>query len=345
MLHPAEIIVSHISCRFFVATLSIVLMMGAEPALAQNDPSKDSSTAHAFPNRTVRIVVPFAPGGVSSMLARELSARMDEVLGQSVVVENRPGGSGQIAAQEVLRSPADGHVLLMGDITTHAINAHIFPQLTYSPDKDFIPVTLLATMPNLLVVHPSVPAQNVGELVALAKSKPGSLSYASPGRGSAGHLAGELFKSLADISMVHIPYKGAAFAVLDLVSGRVQVFFNILSLAHPLAKEGKIRPLAVTSLNRNPATPEIPTMAESGFPGWDTGAWFGIFVRAGTPEAVINKIHAETTKALRATDFRERFAAQGGILVGSSRAEFAAFVAAESARWGKVVRERGIQNN
>jgi tripartite-type tricarboxylate transporter receptor subunit TctC len=313
------------------AVLAIVALVFASVANAQT-----------YPSKPLRFIVPF-PGGFSDVLARQIGARMSEALGQPVVVENRPGGSGQIGAQEVIRAPADGHTLFMGHIGTHAINAHIFPKLNYDPDKDFAPVTLLVTVPNLLVVHPSVPAQNVRELIALAKSKPGGLSYASPGSGTSGHLAAELFKSLAGVFIVHIPYKGAAPALQDLMGGQVHLLFDTLAQSYPQAKAGKVRALAVTTVKRHPTAPEVPTMDEQGFPGWETGPWFGIFVRAGTPESMLRKLQAESSKALGSPEVRERFVAQGANVVGNTPEEFAAFIRAESARWGKLVRQVGIR--
>lgn len=301
-----------------------------------------AATAQTYPSKPLRFIVPF-PGGFSDVLARQIGGPMGEALGQPVIVENRPGGSGQIGAQEVIRAPADGHTLFMGHIGTHAINAHIFPKLNYDPDKDFAPVTLLVTVPNLLVVHPSVPVHNVRELIALAKSKPGGLSYASPGSGTSGHLAAELFKSLAGVFIVHIPYKGAAPALQDLMGGQVQLLFDTLAQSYPQAKAGKVRALAVTSLKRHPVAPEIPTMDEQGFPGWETGPWFGIFVRSGTPAAALKRIHAESVKALHAPDVRERLLAQGANVAGNSPEVFAAFIRAESARWGKLVKQVGIR--
>jgi tripartite-type tricarboxylate transporter receptor subunit TctC len=304
--------------------------------------SVGSAHAQAFPSKPIRFVVPF-PGGFSDVLARQIGAKMGEALGQPIVVENRPGGSGQIGAQEVIRAPADGHTLFMGHIGTHAINAHIFPKLNYDPDKDFAPVTLLVTVPNLLVVHPSVPAHNVRELIALAKSKPGGLSYASPGSGTSGHLAAEFFKSLAGVFIVHIPYKGAAPALQDLMGGQVQLLFDTLAQSYPQHKAGKVRALAVTSRKRHPVAADIPTMDESGFAGWETGPWFGIFVRTGTPEPVLKRIHAEAVKALTTSEIRDRLVAQGANVVGNTPEEFAGFIRTESARWGKLVRQVGIR--
>lgn len=300
-----------------------------------------SAGAQAFPSKPLRIVVPF-PGGVADTLSRMIAPRMGEALGQPVVVENRPGGSGAIGAAEVLRAPADGHSIFLGHIGTHAINPHVFSKLNYDPD-DLKPVTLLLTVPNLLVVHPSVQATNVRELIAHAKARPGTLAYASPGSGSSGHLAGELFKSLAGVDLVHVPYKGAAPALQDLMGGQVQVLFDTLAQALPQAKAGRVRALAVTTLERQAVAPEVPTMAEQGFPGWESGPWFGFFLRAGTPQAILSKVHEETVRALHGGEVRERLVAQGARIVGNTPAEFAAFIRAEHARWGKVVRDAGIR--
>jgi len=290
----------------------------------------------------VRIIVPF-PGGVADALARQLGAVLSGLLGQPLLVENRPGASGQIGIQELMRSPADGRTLFMGHIGTHAVNPHLFAKLSYDPDRDLVPVTLLAAVPNLLVVHPSVPARDVRELVALARAKPGGLSYASPGNGTSGHLAGELFKSLAGTDIVHVPYKGAAPAMQDLIGGQVQLMFDTFVQSYSQAKAGKLRALAVTSLRRQASAPEVPTMDESGFPGWETGPWFGLFVRAGTPEAAVRRLHVQSARALGAPEVLERLVAQGMDVIGSGPAEFAAFIRAESNRWGKLVRSLGIR--
>jgi tripartite-type tricarboxylate transporter receptor subunit TctC len=301
-----------------------------------------SAGAQAFPSKPIRFVVPF-PGGFSDVLARQLGAKMNEALGQPVVVENKPGGSGQIGAQEVMRAPADGHTLFMGHIGTHAINPHLFANLAYDPDRDFTPVTLLVTVPNLLVVHPSVPAQTVQELVAYARKNPGKLSYGSPGNGTSGHLAAELFKATAGVFIVHIPYRGAAPALQDVIGGQVQLLFDTFAQGLPQAKAGKVRALAVTSLKRQAAAPEIPTMDESGFAGWETGPWFGVMVRAGTPDGLVKRLNAELVKALQAPDVREKLAGQGAVAVGNTPEEFQAFIRAESARWAKVVKSAGIR--
>ncbi len=299
------------------------------------------AASQGFPSKPLRIVVPF-PGGVADTLSRMIAPKMGEALGQPVLVENKPGGSGAIGAADVIRAPADGHSIFLGHIGTHAVNPHVFSKLGYDPDE-LKPVTLLLTVPNLLVVHPSVPAMNVRELIAHAKAKPGALSYGSPGSGSSGHLAAELFKALAGVEIVHVPYKGAAPALQDLMGGQVHVLFDTLAQSLPQAKAGRVRALAVTTLERQPVAPEVPTMAEQGFPGWETGPWFGLFLRAGTPEAAVMKIHQETVKALQAPEVRDRLTAQGANVVGNSPEEFAVFIRVEHARWGKVVRDANIR--
>ena len=296
----------------------------------------------AYPNKPIRLIIPF-PGGFTDTLARLVGQKMGEALGQTVIVEQRPGGSGQIAAAETMRSPADGYTLFMIHIGTHAINPHLLPKLSYDAVKDFIPVTELARVPNLLVTSPTVPARNVQELVALAKAKPGSLFYASPGNGSSGHLAGELFKSLAGVDIVHVPYKGAAESVQDLISGRVHMMFDTLAQGGALAKSGKLNALAVTSAQRHPSFPDFPTMSESGFPGWDTGPWFGLAVKAGTPDDIVRRLHSEGAKALASPAVRDRLVALGATPVGNTPEEFSAFIKLESSRWGRLVKDVGIK--
>ena len=296
----------------------------------------------AYPNKPIRLIIPF-PGGFTDTLARLVGQKMGEAMGQTVIIEQRPGGSGQIAAAETMRSPADGYTLLMIHIGTHAINPHLLPKLSYDAVKDFIPVTELARVPNLLVTSPTVPPRTVQELVALAKAKPGSLFYASPGNGSSGHLAGELFKSLAGLDIVHVPYKGAAESVQDLITGRVHMMFDTLAQGGALAKSGKLNALAVTSAQRHPSFPDFPTMSESGFPGWDTGPWFGLAVRAGTPDDIVRRLHSEGAKALASPAVRDRLVALGASPVGNTPEEFSAFIKVESSRWGRLVKDVGIK--
>jgi tripartite-type tricarboxylate transporter receptor subunit TctC len=301
------------------------------------------ASAQAFPVRPVRLIIPF-PGGFTDVLARLVAEKMSERLGQPVLVEQKPGGSGQIAAAELLRSAADGHTIMLIHIGTHAINPHLYPKLSYDPVKDFTPLTELATVPNLLVCSPTLSGVNsVSDLVALAKAKPGTLFFGSPGAGSSGHMAGELFRSMAGVQVTHVPYKGAAEVIQDIYTGRVHFMFDTLAQGSAQAKGGKVRALAVTSAQRQPKSPDYPTMAESGFPGWDTGAWFGLAVRSGTPVAAAQRLQEEAVRALGNPELRERLLNLGSTPVGDSAEHFTAKIQGESQRWGKLVRDLGIK--
>jgi len=301
------------------------------------------ASAQTFPVRPVRLIIPF-PGGFTDVLARLVAEKMSERLGQPVLVEQKPGGSGQIAAAELLRSAADGHTMMLIHIGTHAINPHLFPKLSYDPVKDFTPLTEVATVPNLLVCSPTLSGVNsVSDLVALAKAKPGTLFFGSPGAGSSGHMAGELFRSMAAVQVTHVPYKGAAEVIQDLYTGRVHFMFDTLAQGSAQAKGGKVRALAVTSAQRHPKFPDYPTMAESGFPGWDTGAWFGLAVRSGTPVAAAQRLQEEAVRALGNPELRERLLNLGSTPVGDSAEHFTATIQGESQRWGKLVRDLGIK--
>lgn len=314
-----------------VCALIAGLPVCAAPALAE-----------VFPLKPVRLVIPF-PAGFTDTLARLVGKGMADRLGQPVIVDQRPGGSGQIAAAEVTKSPADGHTLFMIHIGTHALNAHVLQRLSYDPERDFTPVIELARVPNLLVVSPTLPVGNVADLMTLAKARPGTLFYASPGSGSSGHLASELLKTRAGIDITHVPYKGTAEALQDLTSGRVHLMFDTLAQGAQLARAGKVKALAVTSSQRHGAYPEFPTMAESGFPGWDTGPWFGLAVRSGTPEAAVRALHTAAAQALATPEIRDRLVALGALPVGGSALEFAMRIRSESARWGTLARDLGIK--
>jgi tripartite-type tricarboxylate transporter receptor subunit TctC len=244
--------------------------------------------AAGFPARTIRIVVPFPPGGVTDRLARVVAQKMQEHWGQPAVVENRPGASGMIAAEAVAKSAPDGYTIMMGHIGTHAINVSLFSKLPYDPVRDFAPVSLLVSVPNVLLVHPSVPANSVQELVALAKARPGTLNFASPGSGTSGHMSAELFKSLAGIDIVHVPYKGPGPALQDLVAGQVNMLFDTVASSMPQVRGGKVKGLAVTTRERSAIAPDVPTMAESGVAGYEIAPWFAAYAPAGTPPAAVN---------------------------------------------------------
>ena len=296
-----------------------------------------------YPTKPIRIVVPFPAGGTTDILARAVAQKLTETMGQTVVVDNRPGAGGNIGAELVAKSPPDGYTLLMGTVGTHAINASLYAKMPYDHVKDFAPVILVAGVPNVLVVNPSVPANNVQELIAYIKANPGKVNFASSGSGTSIHLAGELFKTMAGVSMTHVPYKGSAPAVTDLLGGQVQLMFDNLPSALPHIKAGKLRALAVTSTQRASALPDVPTVAEAGLPGFDATSWFGLLAPAGTPKDVVAKLNAEVAKWLASPEAREKLASQGAIAAGQSPEDFTRHIAAETAKWQKVVKESGAK--
>jgi tripartite-type tricarboxylate transporter receptor subunit TctC len=309
--------------------------------LAANAAAQDAA---GYPARTIRIVVPFPPGGVTDRLARTVAQKMQEQWGQPVVVDNRPGASGMIAAEQVAKSPPDGYTLMMGHIGTHAINVSLFSRLPYDPVKDFAPVSLLVSVPNILLVHPSVPANSVGELVALARAKPGTLNFASPGSGTSGHMSAELFKSLAGIDIVHVPYKGPGPALQDLLAGQVNMLFDTVASSMPQVRAGKLKGLAVTTTTRSAIAPEVPTMVEAGIAGYEIAPWFAAYAPAGTPAPVIDKLNAEMRRILALPDVRAAFVDQQGMtLIASSPAELGAYTQREIAKWAAVVKATGAR--
>ena len=302
-----------------------------------------AGVAQDFPGRPVRLVVPFPPAGVTDRIARLAGQKLGELWRQPVIIDNRPGASGIIAAELVAKAAPDGYTLLFGHIGTHAINASLFAKLPYHPVRDFAPVSLLATVPNLLLMHPSVPANSVTELIALAKSRPGTLTYASPGSGTSGHMAGELFKSLAGVDIVHIPYKGAGAALQDVLSGQVSMMFDTVASSLPQARSGKLKGLAVTSASRVPIAPEIPTVAESGVPQFEIAPWFGVLAPAGTPSPVVAKLSADLRRVVESEEVSKPLSAQGVTLIGSSPQEFAAHIEREIPRWARIVKASGAR--
>jgi len=299
--------------------------------------------AQDYPNKPVRMVVPFPPGGTTDILARAVGQKLSESWGQQVVIDNRGGAGGNIGTDIVAKSPADGYTLLMGTVGTHAINASLYGKLPFDPIKDFAPVTLVASVPNVLVVNSTVDSKSVKELIALAKSKPGQLAFASSGNGTSIHLAGELFKSMTGTAMLHIPYKGSAPAIAELLGGQTNMMFDNLPSAMPHIKSGRLRALAVTSVRRSPALPDIPTIAETGISGYEASSWFGVLAPAGTPKDVVAKIQADIAKALNAPEIKERLSGQGAEPVGNTPEQFAEHIKAESAKWAKVVRDSGAK--
>lgn len=303
-----------------------------------------NAVAQGYPSRPMRLIVPYPPGGPLDIMARAIGQKLTEAWSQPVVVDNRAGAGGNIGADLVAKSPADGYTLLMGAVATHAINPSLYAKVPYDPVKDFAPVALVAQVPNILVVNPSVPARTVPELIELARARPGYLNFGSGSTGSTGHLAGELFNTMAGVKMVHIPYKGGAPAMADLLAGQVQLMFDNLANALPHVKAGKLRALAVTTLARSPAVPDLPTIAESGLPGFDLTTWFGIMVPAGTPPDIVTRLNTEIVRALNAKDMRERLEKMGAEVPADNTPEhFAAFIRSEAAKYAKVVRQSGAK--
>ena len=293
--------------------------------------------AQAFPSKPLRLVVPFPPGAGTDMFARVLAHKLSESLGQPVMVDNRPGGGAIIGTDIVAKSPADGHTLLLST-TSHAINPSVYSKLPYDTLRDFATVTQVATVPIVLVVHPLLPVKTAQELVALARSRPGALNVGSSSSGTVFHLAAELFKSTADINMVHVPFKGGAAALAALLANQVNVLFETSLTVGPQAKAGKLRPLAVGGLKRSSAMPELPTLAESGFPGFSAENWYGVYLPAGTPREIVKRLNRDIVNALSQPDVRERFASQGAELIGNTPEQHEEFLKAEMAKWARIAR-------
>ncbi|CAN7660447.1 tripartite tricarboxylate transporter substrate binding protein [Variovorax sp. LjRoot84] len=301
-----------------------------------------AAQADDFPNKSIRIVVPFPAGGATDAAARLVATKMSEKWNQPVVVDNRAGAGGNVGSDFVAKSAPDGYTLVMGVTGSHAINTSLYSKMPYDPVVDFVAISQVAVVPNVLVVHPSVPVNNLAELVALARREPGKLNYASLGNGTAAHLGMEMLKSAAGIEITHVPYKGSAPAVSDLLAGQVQMMVDGLPSALPHVKAGKLRAIALTSLHRAPALPELPTIAES-YPGFYADAWSGLFAPKGTPKPVVDKLSAEVQRILKLPEVREKLAALGAEPVGSTQVQFAAHVKREIDKWGKVVKTSGAK--
>jgi len=286
--------------------------------------------------------VPFPPGGPADALARIVGDKLGQALGQPFVIENKPGAGGNIGMEQGAKAAADGYTLTLAPTGNLTIAPSLYAKLPYDPAKDYAPITVLATVPNILIVHPSVPARSVAELIALAKAKPGTLNYASPGNGSGPHLAGELLKSMAGIDLVHVPFNGVGPAMTGVLAGDVQMSFAQSSAALPHVKSGKVIALGVASRKRIAAAPELPTIAEAGLPGFDVTSWYALVAPAGTPATVVDRLHAEIVKVLGSADVREKIAALGAEPVGNTPVEFTAMQRAEAARWAKLAREANI---
>jgi tripartite-type tricarboxylate transporter receptor subunit TctC len=299
--------------------------------------------AQSFPVKPVRIVVPFPPGGTSDATARLLAQRLTDRWKQNVLVDNRGGAGGNIAAEHVARSAPDGYTLLMGTHGTQAINVSLFPKLSYDPVRDFLPITLALTVPNLFLAHPSLPVRSIKDLVALAKSRPGELNFASSGYGTMPHMAGELFNLMAGVKMVPVLYKGSGPAMTEVLGGLVPLMIESLLTSLPHVKAGKLRSLAITSAGRNPAVPELTTIAESGYRGYEAITWVGLVVPAATPRDIAGVLHAEITRILLSADMKERLAAMGATPGGGGAEQFSAYIRSETEKWAKVVKTAGLK--
>jgi tripartite-type tricarboxylate transporter receptor subunit TctC len=298
--------------------------------------------AQAYPTRPIRLIIPFAPGGTNDIIGRLVAQKLGEAIGQQVVPDNRGGAGGSIGMEVAAKSAPDGYTIVIGHIGTLAVNPTLYSKLAYNPVKDFDPITLIAKLPNLMAVNPTVPAKTVAQLIALAKSNPGRLSYGSGGVGGAGHLATEYFRLLTKIDIVHVPYRGTGLAVIDVISGQLDMVMAGVPAIVPHTRTGKLRALGVSSLTRLSILPDIPTIAESGAPGYDATQWYGILTPAGTPKAILASLHAGLEKALATPSLRERFAADGAEPFTTTSEEFAAYMKREIARWAPVIRKAGL---
>ncbi len=297
--------------------------------------------AQAWPSKPIKIIVPYPPGGTSDILARAVGQKLTETLGQPTVIENKPGATGNIGADFVAKSPPDGYTLLLADIGSLAISPSVSASLPFDPEKDFAPVVMVAYSPHLLVVNPAVPVSNVRELVALLKAKPDSLSFAVSGVGGANHLAGVDFAIRNGIKWTYVPYKGGSQAITDVMAGHAQVMFNGMLATYPMVKDGKLKVIAISSAKRFSAAPDIPTVAESGLAGFETGSWQGIVAPAGTPPEIVKKLHDTVMAILASPDMKEKLITSGAEVRPQSSEQFGAFIRAEKARWAKVVKDSG----
>ena len=321
----------HTTRRTLLASLAVAAA-GALPlgALAQN-----------FPTKPITIIVPFSAGGTTDILARIVGQGLTTELGQSVVVDNKPGAGGNIGGSLAAKAAADGYTLFMGTVGTHAINASLYKKMPFDPVKDFAPLTRVANVPNLLVANPAQPFKTVPELIAYAKANPGKLNFGSSGNGSSIHLSGELFKSLAKVDMVHVPYKGSAPAVTDLLGNQIGIMFDNMPSAIQHVRSGKLVPIAVTTAKRLPELPNVPTIAEAGVAGYEATSWFGMFAPAGTPAPVVAQLNKALVKVLNQAEVKKKINEQGAETVSETPEQFAAFIRAESVKWAKVVKESG----
>lgn len=315
------------------AAASVGMTVGAAPVLAQN----------AYPTKTIRIIVPYTPAGTTDILARAMGQKFTEAWSQPVLVDNRPGANGNIGTEVAAKAAPDGYTLLMGTAATHGTNPGLYPKLQFDAVRDFAPVSLVAVVPNIVVVTNSLPAKNLSDLITYAKANPGKLSHGSPGQGSTGHLSAELLKSMTGAVMTHVPYKGSAPVLQDLMGGQLQVVIDNIPPYLPQVRAGKIRALAVTSAKRSPAAPQLPTVAEAGVKGYEATSWFGFFAPAGTPPEVVAKLATETQRILQLQDMKDRLLSLGAQPAANAPEEFATFVRDEITKWGTVIRNAGVR--
>lgn len=318
--------------RLAVIAVAAIAALSMTPALSQS-----------YPTKPVKLVVPYPPGGSADILGRAIGQKLADQIGQPVVVENRPGAGTAVGSEFVARSAADGYTLLLGTVSSHAMNPALSGKLGYDPVKDFSPIVPVATIPFVLVVHPSVPAQSVKEFVEYAKSRPGKVNYSSAGTGTSNHLAGELFNLSAGVGMTHVPYKGSAPALQDLIAGHVQAMFDLVSTALPRVRAGAVKAIAVTSGARVPSLPDVPTLKESGYPDYEVTAWFGLFAPAGTPPEIVDRLNAEAGKAIASAELKEKLGALGMETMQGSPQTFAKLVTSDLDKWQGVVKSAKIQ--
>jgi len=314
------------------ALFAVVLMPASAPVFAQ-----------AYPQKPVRILIPYPPGGATDILGRLITAKFSESMSQQFIAENRPGAAGLIGAELAARAAPDGYTLWVGQASNLAINQHLMKKIPYDPLRDFTPISMVATSPNLLVVHPSLPVRSIKDLIALAKAKPGVINYTSSGSGSPGHLAAEYLKKLAGIDMVHIPQKGAAPALLDVIAGHADLYFTSPLSAQPLVKAGRVRQIAVTSAKRFAPLPDVPSVSEAGFPGYDMASWWGLLAPAGLRKDILARLHAEIVKTMESADTKDKLTTQGIMVVTQTPEQFAAYIRSEIDNWGKIVAASGAR--
>jgi tripartite-type tricarboxylate transporter receptor subunit TctC len=325
-----------------VALAARAAIYGALAAMSWSGADARAQSGPSYPAKPIRWIVGYTPGGTADMLARAVGQKLTEAWGQQVIVENRPGGGTNIGTEVAAKSAPDGYTLFMPTVA-NAINPTLYPKLNFDLMRDFVHITNFANVPGIVVVHPSVPAKNIKELIALAKARPDELRHGSTGIGSPHHLAGEIFKSMAGVKMVHVPYRGASPALIDVVGGNIEIYFGAMVSTLPHVKSGRVRALGVTTLKRVAAVPDIPTISEQGLKGFETGSWFGVSVPTGTSRDIVTRLHRESVRIIALPEVRDRMAAEGAEFVGDTPEQFTAFLRREIDKWGKAVRASGAR--